>query len=338
MPQHTTATSGHDRNNLDFLRLLFALAVIFSHSYPLVTAIPDDEPLWRLTHHHDTLGGLAVVFFFFVSGFLITGSYISSPNLGRYLRKRSLRIFPGYLACAAVSILVVAPLAAVHADPHLFAKLTLQTVIMEPLSAGQLFISNPWPSDLNGPIWTIRYEFCCYLLIPLLAFVGLLRRPMAIFWMLPILFLLSFAPRIFPGLNQRHLLIGQWGPWCRFVREFLLGSLFFLWRQKIRITPAVVAVAVVCVVGSSYVKPTELGNLILETATACIVYYVAFADWIPLHHFGKYGDFSYGTYLYGWPVQQMLIRHFGAHLSPLGLFFTAAPLSVGLAILSWHLV
>jgi peptidoglycan/LPS O-acetylase OafA/YrhL len=52
---------------------------------------------------------------------------------------------------------------------------------------------------------------------------------------------------------------------------------------------------------------------------------------------GKFGDFTYGIYVFAFPIQQMLIASKIA-LSPYSLFLYSIILVVPLAILSWHLL
>ncbi|MDQ2730492.1 MAG: acyltransferase family protein, partial [Armatimonadota bacterium] len=89
-------------NNFDFLRFFFASVVVFSHSYLLTGR--QDEPFARLTHGQINGGAAAVVFFFIISGFLITGSWVQSGRLGSFVRKRVLRIYPGFIVAVRFSL------------------------------------------------------------------------------------------------------------------------------------------------------------------------------------------------------------------------------------------
>src|ERR1700678_4151390 len=102
------------RNNFNTLRLLFAVLVIFSHSYPVVFGTDEREPLYRYTRGAYTLGAMAVAFFFVVSGFLITRSWLNSAATVEYIKKRCLRIFPGYAMVGLVCFAVIPPLAGAH--------------------------------------------------------------------------------------------------------------------------------------------------------------------------------------------------------------------------------
>lgn len=49
-------------------------------------------------------------------------------------------------------------------------------------------------------------------------------------------------------------------------------------------------------------------------------------------------DLSYGLFLYGFPIQQILVQFFGAYLSAWRLFGAAMFIAVGFAWLSWHFI
>src|ERR1700723_1053671 len=97
-------------NNFDFLRLALAVLVIFSHSFPLGAGSEMHEPLRVLTHGQMTFGAFAVDLFFVMSGFLIAGSAERSRSLRLFLKKRVERIYPAFLVCTVLMVLVVLPL------------------------------------------------------------------------------------------------------------------------------------------------------------------------------------------------------------------------------------
>src|SRR5262249_44296152 len=99
-------------NNFDSLRLIFAVLVIYSHSYPLSRGSNATEPLSILTHRQTTFGGISVWAFFAISGFLITQSWQRSPNLIKFLKRRVSRIYPAFIVTAILTALIVVPLAA----------------------------------------------------------------------------------------------------------------------------------------------------------------------------------------------------------------------------------
>ena len=97
-------------NNFDFLRFALATMVLLSHSWDLLKG-RESNPVLLATKGQTELGSVAVDGFFILSGYLIAISFINSRSIWDYLRKRVLRIYPGYLVAAFVSLLFFAPLA-----------------------------------------------------------------------------------------------------------------------------------------------------------------------------------------------------------------------------------
>ena len=93
------------RNNFDFIRLCAALCVVVSHQFAL-TGLP--EPVILKTH---SLGGLGVLIFFTVSGFLVAQSWDSDPNIARFAARRLLRLWPGLAGLVLVTVFLWAPAA-----------------------------------------------------------------------------------------------------------------------------------------------------------------------------------------------------------------------------------
>src|SRR5579875_2465757 len=109
MPRTLAAALELHQNRITALRLLLALLVLVSHSYLLGGFDPD--PVYVLSGGRLALGTLAVVGFFFVSGVLITRSFLHSASVWRYLWHRALRILPGYWVCLFVGAYLIGTLA-----------------------------------------------------------------------------------------------------------------------------------------------------------------------------------------------------------------------------------
>jgi peptidoglycan/LPS O-acetylase OafA/YrhL len=104
----------NERNKqFGWLRILFATLVILSHAQEIPTGDRAAEFLSRLTRRYLTFGDLAVDGFFLLSGYLIVKSWQYDPEPINYLRKRVLRIVPGYLVAVFLSTVVVGLLAPV---------------------------------------------------------------------------------------------------------------------------------------------------------------------------------------------------------------------------------
>jgi peptidoglycan/LPS O-acetylase OafA/YrhL len=344
-----TAFDNRD-NNLDFLRVLFAVVVIFSHSFPLGAGREDIEPLVRLTAGQTTLGTVAVDAFFIISGFLITHSYVRSRSLSAYFKKRIERIYPGFVVCMLICALVVAPLAgAGSAFPHVASRVlnfAAATSFLREFSYVHAFALNP-NGALNGSVWSISYEFGCYIAIAMLGIGGLLRRRGKLF----ILFCTSLAllavASCLVGLCRRHnwnltVILDHPVFWDKvllrgpLVPAYLAGVIFYLYRDRIPHSVLLAGIAA-CILGFSCAVPGTW-QLCFPLAGTYLLFWLGFHARVRLHRFGRFGDFSYGTYLYAFPIQQLLVQHSGGKMNPYFLFVIATPLSILAAVVSWHCV
>src|SRR5205823_11764580 len=101
----TQQTSSHRSNNFDFLRFFFAALVIFSHSFDLLRG-SGANPISHFSRGQIDGGSLAVAGFFIISGFLVAQSYLTSRSVFDYLKRRKLRIYPGFVAAVITSLAV----------------------------------------------------------------------------------------------------------------------------------------------------------------------------------------------------------------------------------------
>jgi len=124
--------------------------------------------------------------------------------------------------------------------------------------------------------------------------------------------------------------------WPRFVTYFLAGSLFFLLRTYIPFSPGLAVLALaIALVGCRFRHGMDL---LMPFAGTYLIFFIAFNPQLPFANFGKRGDFSYGIYLYAFPVQQLLVQWTGNRLGVMAHFAAATCVTVVLAFLSWHLV
>jgi peptidoglycan/LPS O-acetylase OafA/YrhL len=342
---------GHD-NNFDILRLFWAVAVLFSHCFALPHGDNSHEPLARLTNGQTTFGSLAVDAFFVISGFLIAQSWLRSKGQADYLRKRVLRIYPGFLVAALFCVLIAGPLGAASKAAYLHglppARLLFSMATLNLPSVPSAFAHLPFHGELNGSLWTIRYEFWCYLLLAALGALGLLRQRGVIAGLFLLILLLHTAEEWFyPGIGQgndlfkRGLLhgieiplVGNLDRWPRLLAFFLAGTVCYLYRERIPRSPRLAVLSVLLLAlcvrwGLNAMLPLCGSYLLLYAAGSAT-------------HVGKAltqrADLSYGIYLYAFPVQQLLIQFLGVQINPFVLFLSATAITAALAWLSWKLV
>ena len=338
-------------NSFGFLRLLFAFAVLVSHSLPI--GYGRDDPGIGLSHGQTGLGEVAILGFFTISGFLITRSGSRLP-LPRYLWHRGLRILPGFWVCLLVTALVVAPVAALISGTDLSGQVSYilnnAFVKIRQYGIGETFLDTPYgertgTSVVNGSLWSLFYELLCYLLVAGLALTGVLRRAR---WAVAVLAagLLALIVRDFlrapeiPGPQGAHepfLGIAALDAYSLIYLTyiFLLGALFELYRRRIVLNDFGAIVAALTVAGT-----VQFGGFAVlgYPAFAYLVLWLAVRLPAPFRRIGRHSDYSYGFYIYAFPVQQSLAL-LGVPDQGLLVYVVAATAGTfALAIPSWHLV
>lgn len=318
-------------DNFTLLRLALALAVVVSHAFSVTTGRVEDEPLTALTGF--TLGEHAVNGFFAISGFLVTMSY-DRRGWRDYVVARALRIAPGLIVAVLVVALVMGaaltrlPLGEYVADGRLwrFISGTL-TSFKSTAPLPGVFEQNPFHFPM-GTVWTLKYEVFCYFGVLLIGLSGLLNSKRA---GLALLIVLGIA------------IVGQAAFWpdagkgtetmLRLPFIFALGGAIYLWRETL---PASFVYALALLVAAFITMLTPAYTLALYVASAYGVIILAFAPG-PLRLYEPKADLSYGTYLYGWPIQQALHALFPA-ASALALLAPSIFITLAVAAASWFAV
>ena len=330
------------RNNFNAIRLAMALAVVWSHSFALGIGTEDSEPISQLLGNVYNAGNLAVLTFFAVSGFLITDSYIRSENWKIYLRNRVARIYPGYLVAVAVCSFIVVPL---FSTGFYWNSAHVLPMLSNVFLKGYIPTSDAFGGGaVNGSLWSISYEFWCYIGILGLGITGLLKRRM----IFPVIAFVVIVVRIWLDLTGRRPagvlqpLIGMAYFWFNVLPPFLLGAAFLLYRDSIPRSRWLLAALILCTIAASHLPIDDLHRTVITRTLmpltlAYTTLYVAFSS-IRLPNVTLYGDFSYGTYLYAFPIQQMLRVEMDTRASLPMYAILSAILSVLAGVASWWLV
>ncbi len=331
------------RNNVGVLRLLFASLVIIGHAPEMTDGNRTREPL-TLVFHTLPLGDLAVDAFFLLSGYLITQSMHRAPTLRVYLERRVLRIYPAFIAATLASVFLLGPFVGAH-PWHALPKTIVRMLLLQQPAAypGQL-AGLPYP-ELNAAMWTITYEFRCYLLIAALGITGLLTRRRLILAATAIGLVACMAINV-PAIRAAYEAWG--GPGAthpadiapsqnlRLTTIFLIGACVYLYRETIfpRLTPRLALFCAIAAATLMY-RNIVLAEAALTTFGAVTLFWLAFkADLGPLQRINDQWDISYGLYLYGWPAAT-LILWLNPAISPWSLAAMALPLAALCGAISW---
>lgn len=343
------ALRGHS-NSLGVIRLVLAALVIFDHSFVL-GGYSDTNPVLQLTNGQATLGSLAVAGFFAISGYLIAKSGLSA-DIMQFLWRRFLRIFPAYWMALVVGAFAVGPVIWLlngNAIRDYFTKsldgplgyiLGNWKLQVHNWGIYDLFVNTPYGatngSVLNGSIWTLYYEWLCYMIIAVLVVFGVLKRARIVVPFLAVVFLiLTIVNTTNPG--SAATLVPFFGD-VQLIKMgfvFLCGSTIAVYSKSIPYDNWLGFFSLFVVVATLH-----FGGFEIFGAPAMAYFFLWLGAWLPkrFQRIGATNDYSYGIYIYGFLVQQVL-AYFGVyHLGYWAYALSATAISVGLAWLSWHLV
>ena len=339
-------------NSFTFLRLVFALTVVFTHSFSLGGF--GDDPLSRLTGGQMQMGNAAVLCFFVVSGFLITGSAMRQPSLWRFALNRAARILPGFWAVQLATVFALAPAIMLHRYGSQLGY--WDTVVIGPNSAisylfrdagfrmlqypiTDLFLSNPGGSEVNGSLWSLAPEVTCYVYLGLLTAMGGLRFKFTG----ALLFVVVFALHAFGHNNPDAMIpvarvLEKGGIFsfhfpvfrCAFL-AFLCGMTLCQFRDALSFRGSFALFALVALAGSCWGKCFDL---VWPFTLPYLVLYLAHR--LPFQRVERWGDFSYGIYIYAFPIQQCLALGGLYRLGVLPYLLCSMMLAVVAGFVSWR--
>jgi peptidoglycan/LPS O-acetylase OafA/YrhL len=326
------ARSNNRPAGFDYMRLVLAAGVIAMHtintSYGQAAAIAFWDSPARLAV------GPILPMFFALSGFLVAGSLVRCRTLVSFLGLRAIRIVPALAVEVLLSALILGPiltslpLADYVASP-MFHLYFLNIIGEIHYQLPGVFADNPVPLTVNGQLWTVPWELKCYAALAVLAVIGIAwhRRALAVALVLAQFLLLWHG--WFGNPDPSTTVPGE-----IMVFAFLCGLLLFTWRDRVPWSPALFALSAVV---SGALLLTEGGDWLVAGPIAYVTVFLGLLN-PPRHRWALSGDYSYGIFLYGYPIQQTIaswgpdFRHWYLNLA------IALPVAVLVATASWWLV
>ncbi len=341
----------HRSNNFDFLRFLGASLVIYGHAYPLSgRGTFDHIQLW--TRGLFPTAHMGVAIFFVISGFLIAQSLARSPSVSNYVWKRCLRIFPGLIVAALLTVFFVGPiLTDLPLNKYFTAKDTYKYLTV-------IKLYPPYPDTLpgvfeqatnrsvNGSLWTLAYEFSCYfaLLAVSLVIAARIRGKVILgaflaVWASFLLWypVLSASTYRLPFFHLKLFNLIDFGMYfvagsaAYHFKDYILYkgyialTFFLIWMGSYLLAESLIAVPLTCVVWARYL------------AVPYLVLYLSFLSG-PLNQFGRYGDLSYGLYIYAFPIQRIVVEKIGETAPIEEIIFLSFLFTLPFAWLSWSFI
>jgi peptidoglycan/LPS O-acetylase OafA/YrhL len=320
---------GSRKNNLDLLRLIAASLVIFGHSYHVVGKGIEPFLAWNGRYF---IGGFALYIFFFASGLLVTNSFLKNPDILHWVVSRVLRIIPALAVCLILSILLLGGLTTILPVNQYFGSYETWDYLFSNLLFWETkyFLPGVFATNLdqavNGPLWSIHLEVKLYICAGVLMWVFRRQRRewlTAAIGAIALLGILNPSWVFFMGVNETHITCSA---------LFAMGAVCALWSDKV-----VISNVWLVVLGLACIKFAQTDSFVPVSFFFICYFVLCFAFFKPLTILRLPGDYSYGLYIYGWPVQQLMVKYFPAW-SPEQNAVSSILVALLLAASSWYLI
>jgi peptidoglycan/LPS O-acetylase OafA/YrhL len=347
---------GRGVNNFDLLRLVGATLVIVGHSFELTHPIP--EPL---SFMHEAVGEVGVVVFFSISGFLVARSWAYDPQPLSFAVKRGLRLMPAFVVSLLLTALVLGPLVttlplgAYLQHPGTKAYVLDNATFQFNFELPGVFAHAPYQGVVNASLWTLPLEVKAYCLVLVLGLLGLFGRRRLLMPAVAILVALLAVSSVRGAIPYGDHLVAMmkdiqapppivasagtdaFQEHARLFAAFAIGAGLFAAARWVPLRwsvgcALVVAWAVAAATGGAHAVPVATAWL-LPYVVLLLAYRTSHLVRLP----ARMGDYSYGLYIFAFPVQQAIVQW----LEPSNgwvTFALATPIVAALAVASWHLV
>lgn len=341
----------------DFLRIALAILVVLDHSILTVMG----------NYHYISLHHLWIIFlnmvpmFFALSGFLICAS-AQRVKVKDFLLNRLLRIMPALVVDVLISAIIIGPLVTTVALTDYFLDSDFKHYFLNIIGYVHYYLpgvfkQNPHPGMVNGSLWTVPYEIGCYSIMSFLIIFGATKSRVRIFATVILFAILYCAVRVyfhhhvvpfasnvflheylsnFEGISGRGLYF-----------YFMAGVFIYVLREYIPFSIWLAVASVVLIVLAQIINPymdsmqaqrlEDLSPILNFIPIGYLTIYIGLQD-IPKLPLYSRGDYSYGTYLYSYPIQQFLVYEWPDRFSVIGDFILSMILVTIVAMMSWHCV
>ncbi|MBE5940067.1 MAG: acyltransferase [Lachnospiraceae bacterium] len=287
-------------NNLDIIRFIAAIMVIVAHSFPLCYGYID--PLGKWTNGGLSIGGLAVGIFFVSGGFLISKSMERTQKAKIFFMARIKRILPELIIVVFICAFVLGPLVTDFSLKEYFTdiktyKYLFNAILIPIYELPGVFENNVYSGIVNGSLWTLPVEFMCYIACYIFYRLHFLERKWYLRITIPAAVIFVICVMILFGNNGNIINI------IRPVILFYIGMGLYVFRDKILFSNIKLCLYIGLFCIMVFFRFDIIAMLL---CFPYIIFHLAYGTKIKFSNFTKYGEFSYGIYLWGMPVGQII--------------------------------
>ncbi len=326
-------------NNYDFLRVFAAICITFTHSFNLLKQ-DKREVLMTVSNQRLDFAFLGLCIFFSISGYLIAKSADTSPSFKSYLWKRFLRIQPLLIFVCILSIFIVGPIFTSLSLRSYFNNINSYTYFRNimPLFGIQfqlpnVFSNNIGEAGINGSLWTLIVEERLYLIVGMLFLLKRKKQNLFVYFVA----ILNFVYLLHHSFFNSNLINYLNGGHVFYALMFLNASCFYILKIAFIKQSNVYLFSIIIIALLFFTRYFSFNQSIQVLLIPFLINAIAHIK-APTNHIGKYGDFTYGIYIFSFPVQQMLIASKTLNENPYELFFFTLMIVIPIAVLSWHFI
>lgn len=329
--EHRLLAAGGRPTGFDYLRIILAILVVLSHTINVSYGPDFTRAVWSGPFR--PFIAFILPMFFALSGFLVAGSLERCDSLISFIGLRVMRIVPALFVEVVLSAFLLGPLfttatIAEYFSSPLFHAYFLNILGFVHMELPGVFATNPWPTNVNQQLWTLPWELKCYALLAATWVIGFVRPKSILLWFIFIMHALLLAVFIWTGLIHKSTsAVSGW----LLVLSFLVGVALYIFRKTVpfnRIFFVASLVAMVVCLSIPY------GDFLTALPASYATVYLGLQNPKRIGLVSN-GDYSYGVFLYGFPIQQAIAAFGPPTWHWYVSIFLALPLTAILAYFSW---
>jgi peptidoglycan/LPS O-acetylase OafA/YrhL len=326
-------------NNFSFVRLVAASMVLVGHSYA-INGVPGVPVFFRAS-----ISTLAVKIFFVLSGYLVTKSWLDDPSVPRYIVRRALRIMPALVCVTILSMFIVGPLFTTIELSQYLGHTALWSYLYNIVfyihySLPAVFAANIYPHAVNGSLWSLPAEVAMYIIVAVVGICG--QAQFRWFWLASTILIIALnfwfvalgfrpvAPVVFYATDVMA--------WLAIAPYFMVGGCMYVFRDTAVMRPNLLFAAMAVVAGVFLARSASAVEPLLIAITSYAVISFCLSSTPLIRDFGRFGDISYGVYLYAFPIQQMIAAKLHNSIGFVQSTALALLATYAAAFFSWHLL